>query len=104
MTAVTVVSKEPTGGRCSLYMRYAETLRELLHNQPVVLYCDGSAPVPPPALLIGDTPVVPSDGVIASPEDIALALADRLDEAGRARLLERLEATQEQWMEEWSHA
>ena len=28
MTTVTVVSKEPPGGRCSLYMRYAEALRQ----------------------------------------------------------------------------
>lgn len=103
MSTVTVLSKQPPGGRCSLYLRYAETIHELLGAPPEVRYCTESAPVAPPALLIGDIPVTPADGVIVSPEDIARALAGHLDEAGHARLLQRLEATQEQWMEEWSH-
>jgi hypothetical protein len=104
MPNVTVLSRQPPGGRCSLYMRYAETLREVLGDQPQVRYCEEGEAVPPPAILIGTTPVAPSDGVIVSPEDITGALADRLGEAERAQLLQRLEATQEQWMEEWSHA
>ena len=28
MTTVTVLSKEPPGGRCSFYMRYAEAFRQ----------------------------------------------------------------------------
>lgn len=104
MRSVTVLSKQPPGGRCSLYMRYAETLREVLGDQPEVRFCEEGAAVPPPAILIGATPVAPSDGVIVSPEDIAQALAQRLGEAERVQLLQRLEATQGQWMEEWSHA
>jgi cystathionine gamma-synthase len=79
-------------------------LRQALGFQPEVRYCDGSATVPPPAMLVGDRLVTPSDGVIVSPEDIAGSLRDRLDEAQVAELRQVLEATEEQWMEEWSHA
>jgi cystathionine gamma-synthase len=85
-------------------MRYAEALRHALGFHPEVRYCDGSAAVPAPAMLVGDVLVTPSDGVIVSPEDIALSLSDRLGEAEIAQLRQCLEATQEQWMEEWSHA
>ena len=104
MSAITILSKQPPGGRCSLYMRYAEALRQTLGFQPEVRYCDSSALVPPPAMLIGDRLVTPADGVIVSPEDIAHSLRDHLDETQVAELRQVLEATQEQWMEEWSHA
>lgn len=103
MPAITVLSKEPPGGRCSLYMRYAEALRDALGYQSEVRYCDGGAEVPPRALLIGDTLVKPSDGVIVFPEDIAQCLRDRLGETEVADLQRTLETTQERWMEEWSH-
>jgi len=104
MTTVTILSKEPPGGRCSLYMRYAEALRQALSFQPEVRYCDSSAAVPPPAMLVGDVLVTPSDGVIVSPEDIALSLSDRLGEAEIAQLRQVLETTLDQWMEEWAGA
>ncbi len=104
MSAITILSKQPPGGRCSLYMRYAEALRQTLGFQHEVRYCDSSAAVPPPAMLIGDRLVTPSDGVIVSPEDIAQSLRDHLDETQVAELRQILEATQEQWMEEWSNA
>ncbi len=28
MSGITIMSKQPPGGRCSLYMRYAETLKQ----------------------------------------------------------------------------
>lgn len=104
MSTVTILSKQPPGGRCSLYMRYAEALRETLGYQSEVRYCDGGAAVPPPAMLVGDRLVTPSDGVIVAPEDIAASLSDRLGEAELVELRRLLETTQEQWMEEWSHA
>lgn len=104
MPTVTVLAKQPPGGRCSLYLRYAEALREAPGYQGEVRYCDGSVELPPPALLIGDTLVEPSVGVIVSPEDIARCLRDRLGETEATDLQRILETTQEQWMEEWSHA
>jgi cystathionine gamma-synthase len=104
MSTVTILSKQPPGGRCSLYLRYAEALRQALGFQPEVRYCDSSAAVPPPAMVVGDRLVSPSDGVIVSPEDIALSLSDHLGEAEIAKLRQVLETTQDQWMEEWSHA
>ena len=93
--------QEPPGGRCSLYMRYAEALHQALGFQPEVRYCDSAACRHRDACR---RRAAPSDGVIVSPEDIALSLSDRLGEAEVAELRQVLEATQEQWMEEWSHA
>ncbi|MEA3274066.1 MAG: hypothetical protein U9Q81_01965 [Pseudomonadota bacterium] len=103
MSGITILSKEPPGGRCSLYMRYAETLHERLGLDFDVRYCDASAEVPPPAMLLGDTLVAPSDGVIVSPEDIAASLRARLSEPEAVEIRQLLEQTQEQWMEEWSN-
>ncbi len=102
MSGIIIMSKQPPGGRCSLYMRYAETLRQKLGLEVEVRYCDDSAEVPPPAMLLGDVLISPSDGVIVSPEDIAESLQDRLPEPEVAELGRLLEETQERWMEEWS--
>ncbi len=102
MSGITIMSKQPPGGRCSLYMRYAETLRQKLDIEFEVYFCDDGAEVPPPAMLIGDILVAPSDGVIVSSEDIAEKLRDRLPEHEVTELGRLLETTQEQWMEEWS--
>ncbi len=102
MSRITIMSKQPPGGRCSLYMRYAETLRQRLGFDVELRYCDGGADVPAPAMLIGDVLIAPSDGVILSPEDIADGLRGRVPEPEVAELGRLLETTQEHWMEEWS--
>ncbi len=84
-------------------MRYAETLRGKLGLEVEVRYCEDGAEIPPPAMLIDDALIAPSDGVILSPEDIAVNLRDRLPEHEVVELGRPLEATQEQWMEEWSN-
>lgn len=104
MSTVTILSKQPPGGRCSLYLRYAQALGEALGFVSEVRYCDEGAAVPPPAMLVGDRLISPSDGLIVSPEDIANSLADRLGEEEIAGLRRILEATQEQWIEEMSQA
>jgi len=104
MSTLTIVSKQPPGGRCSLYMRHAQALDEALGLGAEVRYCDDSAAVPPPAMLVGDRLIAPSDGLIVSPEDIAASLSDRLGEDELAGLRRILEGTQDQWMEEMSQA
>jgi cystathionine gamma-synthase len=84
---VTVVSKSPAGGRCTLYARYAEALAGH-YGLSVDLHCPGETAgegPPPPALVIRGLLVVPSDGVIVAPEDIVATLAS-------AGLVERLDA------------
>ncbi len=102
MSGITILSKQPPGGRCALYLRYAETLRQKLGIAFDIHFCDDGAEIPPPAMLIDDVLIAPSDGVILSPEDIAENLRDRLPEDEVAELGRLLEAAQEQWMEEWS--
>lgn len=85
--SVTVVSKSPAGGRCTLYARYAEALSGHF-GLSVDIHCPGNEPrdgPPPPAIVIRDLVVEPSDGVIIAPEDIVATLE-------KAGLCERLEA------------
>ncbi len=69
---VTVISKDPPGGRCTLYTRYAEALSR--HSGlPVNIHYPGDKPgdgIAPPALVIRGKLVTPADGVIVSPDDI----------------------------------
>jgi cystathionine gamma-synthase len=74
---VTVVSKSPAGGRCTLYMRYAKALADHFGLAADTHYpndepWEGPSP---PALVISGQVVEPSDGVIVSPEDIVAILA-----------------------------
>ena len=83
---VTVVSKSPAGGRCTLYARYAEALSGHF-GLTVDIHCPGNEPregPPPPAMVIRGQVVEPSDGVIVAPEDIVAVLA-------KAGLCERIE-------------
>jgi cystathionine gamma-synthase len=85
-------------------MRYAQTLQETLGLACDVRYCEATDAVPPPAMLICDELVAPSDGVIVSPEDIARSLRDQLAGVRTDELRGLLEQTQERWMEEWTNA
>jgi cystathionine gamma-synthase len=84
---VTVVSKSPPGGRCTLYARYAEAVSGHF-GLAMDIHCPGNEPwegPPPPAIVIRGLVVEPSDGVIVAPEDIVAVLAkvglcDRLDD------------------------
>ena len=75
---VTVMSKSPPGGRCTLYARYAEAIADQFHLT-VEIHCpgetNGDGP-DPPALVIRGVVVTPSDGVIVAPEDIGRALTE----------------------------
>jgi len=95
MTAITVYSANPPGGRCTLYQGYADEIcaalglpREVVYTAERCAHGDGF-----PSLKLGDVILQPSDGVILSPEDIcaALARAGLLPETG-TELLGRLNA------------
>lgn len=75
---IVVVSKSPPGGRCRLYMRYAQAIASRHGLGREVLLPESSPPgaPAPPALIIGEQLVAPIDGVIVSPEDIVRVLID----------------------------
>jgi len=104
MSTVTIIAKQPPGGRCSLYLRYAQALNQALGFATEVRYGDEGASAAAPAMLIGDRLITPADGVIVSPEDIAVSCSDYLREDEVAELRRLLEVTQEQWMDEMSQA
>ena len=103
MADITVLSKQPPGGRCALYLRYAATLRERFGLDIDVHYCEGEQASEAPALLVEGAIVKPADGVIVAPEDLAQRPRHRFDAVAIATLTAALNKTQEDWMEEWSN-
>lgn len=71
---VTVCSKNPPGGRCRLYIAYAESLAALLGMTARVAYDPEEMAAEPPALLVGGHPIAPEDAFILTPEDIVAGL------------------------------
>jgi cystathionine gamma-synthase len=104
--SITVVSKSPPGGRCTLYARYAEALAGH-YGLTVDIHCPGETAMDgpdPPALVIRGRTVAPSDGVIVAPEDIARTLAQAgLDDGRLAECLSELERIQDDFIEGASH-
>jgi hypothetical protein len=105
MVDITVLAKQPPGGRCTLYIRYAEAIGRHLGLTPRVKYPEQEAPEDygPPALLVGETPVPPSDGVILSPGDLFESLRGCVAEHLHEELRQLLEGVEEQMMEEWAN-
>lgn len=93
---VTVVSKDPPGGRCTLYMRYAETIAEGCGAEIEIVYPATGSELEPPALLVGGRLIAPADGLILSPMDVHLGLAG----SGCPDVLSRLEAAEARFMDE----
>lgn len=75
---VVVILESPPGGRCRLYLRYAQAHASRHGWGQVVLFPEGSPPGAPalPALMIAGQVVLPADGVIVSPEDIVRVLGE----------------------------
>lgn len=93
---VTIVSKNPPGGRCTLYLRYAEVIAEGCGAEVEAVYPATANGIEPPALLVDGRPIAPSDGLILSPTDVHSGLAG----AGCPDLLNRLEAAENHFMDE----
>lgn len=104
---VTILSKNPPGGRCSLYSRYAEELSRRFDLDVQINYLetppeDGCCP---PAILVRGAEVTASDGVIISPEDLCEKLAVMGFEAAKlAELRAALEQILENLFAEQAHA
>lgn len=102
---IKVHSQHPPGGRCTLYALYAEELssslglaRRVVHTERRDAHGEGS-----PALLLKAVALQPSDGIILSPEDICAGLAAAgLDWSAVPDLTARLDAIQEQFLEEFA--
>jgi hypothetical protein len=93
---VTVVSKDPPGGRCTLYLRYAEVIADGCGAEVETVYPATGSAIEPPALLVDGRLIAPSDGLILSPMDVHLGLVG----AGCPDLLNRLEAAEARFMDE----
>lgn len=72
MNTIKVISRQPPGLRCSLYVDYAQVPSQHL-ELPVALDYRVESPndgSPFPALLLNGEAITPADGVIGSPEDL----------------------------------
>ncbi len=99
---VVVLSKEPPGGRCTLYAGYLQRLVERLPVDAKVVSTERSDPHGTgfPALLFDDRPVQPADGVILAPEDLIQALSETgCPPADLSALTQTLEACLEEFLE-----
>ena len=72
---IKVISNKLPGGRCKLYAAYAEEASRCFGLSMEIDYHDIKEPHGEgyPSLMIGDEHLLPSDGVILSPEDICAA-------------------------------
>lgn len=101
MCDIVVISKQAPGGRCELYMRYGEALGSRLGCYSAVRADRAGAPVAAPALLVDGEAVVPADGLILAPEDIASHLQRQgVGDAEVAAVTELLQEVQDRWMDE----
>jgi len=85
---ITVVSNNPAGGRCTLYASYAQELSAALGFSIRTLYPDDSHQFDAPGLLIDDSLVMPSDGVIIDVDDICHCIEQagiKTDDLGKVR-------------------
>lgn len=100
--SITVLSKRPAGGRCTLYIQYAEEIAATLRLAVKIEHPDTSVAAAhhAPGLMVRHLLIAPSDGVILSPDDVYQGLRQAgfaLEEA--PDLLQRLEAIQERLLE-----
>jgi cystathionine gamma-synthase len=105
MSPVKVISQQPPGGRCTLYARYADAIAETLGWSHRIVHdeCRDAHGNGFPSLWVRDTAIQPSDGVILSPEDICLYLAQQGLAAERTEALrERLTAILDDFLENYA--
>jgi cystathionine gamma-synthase len=98
---IKVISRQPPGGRCALYADYVREIS--LHLRvpvTVVYYVDTPEAGPsPPAVLLDGAELLPSDGVIISPDDLLRGLAEAgVDTTKVPDLLRALEAVQDRML------
>lgn len=99
---ISVVSKNPPGGRCTLYCRYADVLALQTNGMVEVTYGAAEDTIAPPALVVAGRQVAPADGLVLDPIEVhAAALAAGFEGDGQTLLL-ALETAQEKMMEEWA--
>lgn len=98
---ITLLLNDPPGGRCRLYRAYATALSE----HAAANCTESFVPVPEqpelsaPAILLDGQPVIPDDGVIISPQDIAQLLDRAYPDMPRIEAM--LEEVLERCMQEW---
>ncbi len=71
---ITVCSKSPPGGRCKLYIAYADSLAGLLTMTARVVYAGTERTAEPPALVVDGRVIEPADAFMLTPEDIVAGL------------------------------
>ncbi|MBI1425655.1 MAG: hypothetical protein GC149_19680 [Gammaproteobacteria bacterium] len=100
---ICIISKDPPGGRCTLYSGYAAVLATHLPVKTEILYSDqqDAHSVGYPSLLLNNVALQPEDGVILMPDDILAALQQSgIDVPAPDILAEALEVPLNQMLDE----
>ncbi|MBF0166673.1 MAG: hypothetical protein HQL45_03500 [Alphaproteobacteria bacterium] len=93
---ITLVSKNPPGGRCTLYGSYARVIAEALNGAVEIVFPEPEAALQPPALLIDGLNLEPADGLMLTPSE----LQEGLGCVTPPGLLKRLEEAEAEFMKE----
>jgi len=99
---IRVISQNPPGGRCGLYVAYAEVIATHLGAASEVAFSAerDAHGMGFPSLLLNGHAIQPADGVILMPTDVCAALAAAgHDATALARLAEALEGPLERMLE-----
>lgn len=98
---IKVIAKEPPGGRCRLYMSYADALVAALDAESEIVFPQEEDTLQAPGLMANGVLIEPEDRFILSPDDICRGLSavgiDRVDDTIR----QGLEKVEEDFMEEF---
>lgn len=94
LSTITVVIKDPPGGRCRLYLLFAEALATQLSAR-----VESNIGPEAPALLLDGTIVAPADGIIVTADELLGSLAATCI-AIPADLPDALEAVESRFMDE----
>jgi len=96
---ITVLSNNPAGGRCTLYVNYAHTLAASLGLNMQIIYPDKDHKHSAPGLLLDNKPVLPNDGFIIDADDICNAIElTELDVADLSEVRKKMELLVEEMM------
>jgi len=100
---IKIISKQPPGGRCTLYAAYAEAIARYFDVSVEIEYHENlpRTGVAYPTLVVNNEVLSPTDGVILSPEDVCAGLARAKTNPTAARvLMEELERIQSRLIKE----
>ena len=98
--SITILAKDPPGGRCKLYFKYADALKAVLGSDVAIEYPADDAPVSAPNMTANGQVLEPEDYFMLNPDDICRGLTEIGISFDADVLHGMLEAIEEKFMED----